>query len=246
MGTQARTPLSFRLAALALATGGFWYRTSMTASNAAPPDLELLRAWSEGDERAGNELVERHFDSIYRFFSGRLTSEADVTDLAQKTFLACLERRERWDGVERFKPYLLGIARNQLLMHLRYSNVRRGEVAVGSIQQRLAESAAPRISKVAADRQQQRALLVALRRLPEDLQTTLELHYWEGLTTREVGDVLGVSGGAVKTRLFRARQLLSESLASLQGTGEVAEATLRDLGDWVANLRERRPLGSIE
>lgn len=200
-------------------------------------DAELLQAWAEGNDRAGNELVERHFDSVYRYFSGRLTNDSDITDLAQKTFLACVESRAAWDGVQRFKPYLLGIARNQLLMHQRYHNVRRGEVPVGSVQQRLAESAAPRLSAEAARRQQQRALLVALRRLPEDLQTTLELHYWEGLTTSEVGQVLGLSGGAVKTRLFRARQLLSESLASLEGTAEVADTTLRELGDWVAGLK---------
>jgi len=200
-------------------------------------DADLLRAWAEGDDRAGNELVERYFDSVYRYFAGRLANESDITDLAQKTFLACVEKRAGWDGVQRFKPYLLGIARNQLLMHQRYHNVRRGEVAVGSVQQRMAESAAPRLSAEAARRQQQRALLVALRRLPEELQTTLEMHYWEGLTTQEVGSVLGISGGAVKTRLFRARQLLSESLESLEGTAEVADATLRDLGDWVAGLR---------
>lgn len=204
-------------------------------------DLTLLRAWRGGDEAAGNRLVSRHFDSIYRFFAGRLSVDSDVVDLAQKTFLACLEKREGWDRVERFKPYLLGVAHKQLLMYVRYHRVRQGEQACGSLQEQLAQSVVGSMGSVMAVHEQKRALLVALRRLPIDLQLTLELHYWEGLTTREVGEVLGVSGGAIKTRLFTARKKLSEQMAQLEGSREIAEVSLRELGRWAHSLHARVP-----
>lgn len=202
-------------------------------------DLALLRRWQAGDDAAGNALVRRHFDTVYRFFSGRLQRDTEITDLAQKTFMACLEKREGWEAVGRFRAYLLGVAHKQLLMHLRHRHVRRGEEAVGSLQERLLLSAEPRLSGVAAGREQQRALLVALRRLPLDLQLTLELHYWEGLTTKEIGDVLGLAGGSIKTRLHTARKKLSEHMRALEGTPEVAEVSLRDLGRWAASVRQR-------
>jgi len=205
--------------------------------NDAPDDVALLRAWQHGDDAAGNALVRRHFDAVYRFFSGRLRQDGEVTDLAQKTFMSCLERREGWDEIGRFRAYLLGVAHKQLLMHLRHQHVRRGEEACGSLQERLLLSGRSRLSGDVARREQQRVLLAALRRLPLDLQLTLELHYWEGLTTREIGEALGLHGGSIKSRLFTARRLLSENMKQLAGSPEAMELSLRELGHWAASVR---------
>ncbi|MEM6992549.1 MAG: sigma-70 family RNA polymerase sigma factor [Myxococcota bacterium] len=207
----------------------------------APSDIDLLRAWGAGDDDAGNTLVRRHFDSVFRFFSGRLAAEGDVTDLAQKTFLACLESKSAWDGIERFRPFLLGVARNQLLMYLRYHRVRQGEQPGGSLQERIADSAVQGLSTVAASRERQRQLLLALRRLPSDLQMTLELHYWEGFTTKEIGEVLGLSPGTIKARLFKARARLKESIADVAGAPELADLSMRQLGDWAKSIKARVP-----
>ncbi|MCH9683679.1 MAG: RNA polymerase sigma factor [Deltaproteobacteria bacterium] len=202
-----------------------------------PDDLELLRAWQSGDGTAGDRLFQRHFDSVFRFFSGRLASANDVTDMVQKTFLACLESRDRWSSIERFRPFLLGVARNQLLMFLRYHQVRRGEQPHGSLQERWAASDAEGISMVAARRAEQRKLLVALRHLPLDLQITLELHYWEGFSTREIGEVMGISSATVKSRLVKARRLLDQQLGELPMPAGAAEVSLRQLGEWAVSIR---------
>ena len=205
-----------------------------------PSDQSLLAAWNDGDAKAGDRLVQRHFGCVFRFFSGRLASASDVTDLVQKTFLACLESRERWSSVQRFRPFLLGVARNQLLMFLRYHNVRRGEQAHGSLQE-WAASQADGMSMVAERRLEKRRLLVALRQLPLDLQLTLELHYWEGFTTREIGEVLEISTAAVKSRLVKARRELDARLGGLAGDPEAAEVSLRQLGDWAVSIRGKLP-----
>ena len=87
-------------------------------------DTELLDAWRNGDDKAGNQLVRRHFDALFRFFRSRIDDH--VADLVQQTFLGCVESRERIPP-EGFRPYLFGIARKKLLMHLRGSH-RRGKV----------------------------------------------------------------------------------------------------------------------
>ncbi len=204
-------------------------------------DMALLAAWNEGDSRAGDTLVQRHFDCVFRFFSGRLASPSDVTDLVQKTFLACMESKDRWATVERFRPFLLGVARNQLLMYLRYHHVRRGEQPHGSLQEKWAASHGEGISMVAARRSEQRRLLVALRELPLDLQLTLELHYWEGFTTREIGEVMGISSATVKSRLVKARRDLDARLGKLSGDPVAAEVSLRQLGEWAVSIRRKLP-----
>jgi len=67
---------------------------------------------------------------------------------------------------------------------------------------------------VAEDRRQQ-MMLSALRRIPIDHQTMLELHYWEGMTALEIGGMLEVPVGTAKTRLRRAKQLLAAELSDL-------------------------------
>lgn len=199
-------------------------------------DIERLRAWAAGDEAAGNALVERHFDVVFRFFTGKVR---DPADLVQKTFLACTETLGRLGEVRRFRPYLLGIARNQLLMHLRKDGYGRRDLPLDS---RPLPMSGPAMSGVVAEREEQRVLLVALRRLPIDLQVAVELFYWEGLGVEDIAEVLGAPVGTIKARLFRARKQLEREIGRAAGTPEVGEATVRHFAHWADGVR-REVLG---
>ena len=172
-------------------------------------DLARLAAWRDGDDNAGNALVQRHFDLVYRFFAGKVP---DPGELVQRTFLACIEGRARMDGVRRFRPYLLGIARNQLRMLQRREATAIDRLGLPSYSLP-ANATSP--SGVVARRESHHVLLAAIRRLPIDQQLTLELYYWEGMGVEDVALVLDAPVGTVKARLFRARQQLGRHLASL-------------------------------
>ncbi|MEM6989706.1 MAG: sigma factor, partial [Myxococcota bacterium] len=79
-------------------------------------DDALLAAWRDGDRGAGDALVNRHFDAVSRFFRSKLGD--DVEDLIQRTFLDCVESRDR---IQRptFRAFLFAVARNRLFDHLR-------------------------------------------------------------------------------------------------------------------------------
>ena len=197
-----------------------------------PSDEELLLAWRGGDREAGDALVSRHFRALYRVFRPRLGAVAP--DLIQKTFLASLEAKERIpDGVG-FRPYLLGIARKQLLMHLR----REGRSPLQPAASRSVAGEDPSPSSVAALREEQRLLLRALRTLNTDTQLTLELFYWERLSRSEIAVVLDVSEATVKSRLERGRTQLRERIQKL-APGTTGETTAADLDGWAESLRER-------
>jgi RNA polymerase sigma factor (sigma-70 family) len=80
-------------------------------------DRELLLAWRTGDAVAGQHLIERHLESVHRFFSNKVPGATD--DLVQKTFLACVEAVEAYEGRASFRSYLFAIARNVLFRHYR-------------------------------------------------------------------------------------------------------------------------------
>src|ERR1044071_7833713 len=84
-------------------------------------DRELLHRWGEGCRKAGDALIDRHFAAVYRFFRNKVGAELE--DLVQQTFLACVEARARFREESSFKTFLLAIARYQL--YARYGQRRR-------------------------------------------------------------------------------------------------------------------------
>ena len=99
-------------------------------------DLGLLDRWVAGDVAAGNELFQRHFPVVYRFFEHKADSEID--DLVQETFLACLRGRDQFKRQSSFRTYLLAIARNTLFTYWRRKMGKRDtldfeEISVASL-----------------------------------------------------------------------------------------------------------------
>ncbi len=196
----------------------------------AERDLELLEQWRGGDPRAGNELFERHFDSVYGFFANKAPN--DAADLVQRTFLACVEARSRFRGASSFRTFLFAIARHELFSYFRRAH-RNADASATSL-----SDLAPSPSTAMLVRFEHRVLLEALRGIPLDLQIALELHYWERLTTSEIAEVLGVAQGTAKSRLRRAREALIERIQVLESDPGRLETTLANLDGWAASLKE--------
>ncbi len=199
-------------------------------------DDELLAAWRAGTAPAAEALFERHFDALYRFFRNKADDAAD--DLVQRTLLACFEGRDRFRGECSFRTYLFAVARNQLLAFLAQQ---RRAARIDPGQDSVADSAASP-SGTLDRRREQTLVLQALRRLPVDHQVLLELFYWEQLSGSELAEVLGVPEGTIRTRLRRARELLTKEIEGLGAHPELLHSTITDLDGWAAALRdEGRP-----
>ncbi|HWB78947.1 MAG TPA: sigma-70 family RNA polymerase sigma factor [Nannocystaceae bacterium] len=197
-------------------------------------DYELLAAWRAGDAAAGNRLLRRHFQSVHRFFRNKL--DGDIDDLIQRTFLGLVEALPRFEARAQFKTFLLAVARNQLLLHFREQARDKQRDAEDVSVHDLGVSAAP--SGYLALREEQRLLLTALRRLPLALQTTVELFYWERMGVDDIGLVLDIPAGTVKSRLARARDGLRQTLQELAAAPQVRDNTLGDLEEWARSLRD--------
>jgi RNA polymerase sigma-70 factor (ECF subfamily) len=204
-------------------------------------DADRLDAWRGGDERAGRELFDRHFASLFRFFRNKIPDAAE--DLVQQTLLACVRGRDRFRGAASFRTYLFTIARNRLYTHIR-DRGRREQVfspSTASVADLALEGAvsgaAAMPSQIIAASQEQRLLLSALRRLPLEMQVALELFYWEDLTVREIAEVVEAPEGTVKRRLQRARERLEVLIGELAESDVLARSTVDNLQAWADRLR---------
>jgi RNA polymerase sigma factor (sigma-70 family) len=172
-------------------------------------DFELLDAWGGGNLHAGRALFERHFDVVHHFL--RTKVDAFVEDLVQDTWLACVESRSRFRRTASFRTYLLQTARFQLYAYYRERG-RREEIG-------LTESSvvdpATSPSRLAAQREDERLLLEALRRIPIEQRTVIELSFWKELSGPEIAEALGISEPTVRSRLRRAIGRLRCELGSM-------------------------------
>ncbi len=195
------------------------------------PDLQLLVQWRDGQSSAGETLFANHFDALKRFFRNKVSSE--IEDLMQKTFLVCVETKEQVRGDSSFRTYLLGVANNVLRNHLRSKRRKDDPLDFGTVS---AAALDPTPSLYVAGREEQQAILLALRQIPLTYQIVLELYYWEQMERNEIASALDIPPGTAASRLRRGRELLKVELERLAGTPALLQKTLSNLDDWAAEL----------
>lgn len=164
----------------------------------------------ESDERA--EQVERLFLSTFRrvrAYCARRTDEAAVADAVAEVYAVAWRRRRRMPADEdEAAVWLLAVAHRVL------ANQARGRRRWARLLRRVAEQGGTaEVVPAAGDPPDDGdPLRQALGRLPAGDQEVLRLAYWDELSHREIAVVLGISAGAVATRLHRARERLRPAL----------------------------------
>ena len=195
-------------------------------------DVALLDKWRGGDKAAGRDLFDRYFDLVCRFFRSKVGDDAD--DLVQQTFLRCVNSRDRVRDGSMFRGYVLAVARSVMVDYIR-KRTRAPEIVDASVSS--LDGLAPSPSRLLSLNRNQQLLLQALRRVPLDTQILLELSYWEELSSREIGEVLGVPAPTIRSRLKRATTELKSVLTTLASDPSEAEKTFRGLSSWAAAVR---------
>jgi len=143
---------------------------------------------------------------------------ASAEDLAQDVFVRAYRYLHTFDDRRPFFPWLAKIAYR--LAQTRWQRQRREvglpEEAWGQMADAGPDEDPSR--HLVAD-EQARSLWRAVHALPEGQRTSVVLYYAHGMDVRQVAQVLGVSGGTVKTLLFRARRRLHSVLRPVDGDG---------------------------
>jgi RNA polymerase sigma-70 factor (ECF subfamily) len=159
-------------------------------------------------------LVQQHARLVYRIAYAVLRHHHDAEDATQETFLRVLRYSRKLAGVEDHKTWLARIAWRVAIDRNRQLG-RKREMPLYDPEQPLPEVAS---SDAAADEALQGAqvsdvLELMIASLPEKLRQPLILSTIEEMSPREVAATLGINEAAVRSRVFRARQILREKLA---------------------------------
>jgi RNA polymerase sigma-70 factor, ECF subfamily len=196
------------------------------AAMGSPSDEELARRVREGETALFEVLMRRCNARVYRAVRALLRDEDEAEDVMQQAYVLAFTHLEQFKGSARFSTWLIRIAVNEALQHLRKRS-RLVSIDGGADDEREAsmkrvERHTPDPERQAAERESVRLLETTIDALPAPFRMVLMLREVDGLSTAETAEVLSVSQDVVKTRLHRARALLREELENRLG-GQLEE-----------------------
>ena len=167
-------------------------------------DEALLNKAGEGDQAAFLELYERYREPIFRFAYRLLGSVEIAEDVTHDCFLSLIRKPENYRPERAsLKTYLYAAARNLALKHFRSQG---RETGLDEVIEEPKDS--PRRGPLRRLLDEELATLVrdAVFSLPPLQREALILFEYEGLSLNEVAEIAGTDAGAIKARLYRARE----------------------------------------
>lgn len=184
-------------------------------------DDVLVRRAVAGDEEAFGDLAERCRPWLYGICFRLVGDGATADDLVQETLVRALRDLTQLREENRFRPWLARVAVNVCRMHLRR--------VLGAPQALVPESAAGAAEQRNSLEDETSEALLALDRRDRRL---LALFYGEGLSHRELAEVLSLSASAVKSRLHRSRERLRKEMLAIMSEEERERLGVADDSEW--------------
>jgi RNA polymerase sigma-70 factor (ECF subfamily) len=179
------------------------------------PEHDLIAALQRRDPAALATLFERYADKIYRLGVSILHDEQQADGVVQNTFLALIKHADSFEGRSSVGTWLYRVGYNECMMRLRSVRPDYELDALPEADTMPATfvdwSAVP--DQVIGSAEAASEMERAIASLKHDLRVVFILRDIEGLSTEETAQTLGITPGAVKVRLHRARLALREKLA---------------------------------
>lgn len=186
-----------------------------------PSDEELLIRYREtGDRNLYENLVRRYEREIYTFLRRYLGNAQLAEDTFQATFLSVHLRADQFEEGRRFRPWLYAIATNKAIdcqrrtkrhRHTSLDAVTSNQVSEGrdNLAARLVDLQ-PDPSSIAACTETGERVRAALQELNEPTQQLIQLAFYQGMKYSDIGEILGIPVGTVKSRVHTAMRRLNE------------------------------------
>ncbi|EDY81712.1 RNA polymerase sigma factor, sigma-70 family [Verrucomicrobiia bacterium DG1235] len=184
----------------------------------ADDDLVIVQKVQAGDVDAFDELVTKYRERIYAVVYNLTSNREDASDLTQDAFIKAFQSVGRFKGKSSFFTWLYRIALNTTLTHLRKNKLRRffsfekmndEDHSAGFIEQLTTDSDS---DKKALMNELQEKLNDAFQKLSVKHRTVITLYEIDGLSHKEIADIVGTSVGTVRSRLHYAKQFLQAEL----------------------------------
>ena len=167
---------------------------------------EIARGLRRRDPEVLDRLIEQYQHRLLRYLISLLHNRQTAEDVFQETWIRVLEQGRRYDPAHNFSTWLLTIARNLAIDHMR----RKHPDALED----LPPSAEPPVRgagsfEIALQHEQAERLGCALERIPGEQREAILLRFQEGMSLEEISTVTRAPLSTVKSRLYRGLEALS-------------------------------------
>ncbi len=182
-------------------------------------DDELIDQVRAGDLRSFEELIDRYRNQVFNFVYRILGSRDEAEDILQDAFMKVYQHLPRYKKQSKFSSYLFTIAHNLSMNRVNYR--KRSQMKLDTLAQSDREMSVTDRTPDAQLRENEIAIVVhrAIEKLPPKYRAALVLSEFEGFSYKQISDVLNCSVGTVKSRIFRARDLLRGYLKGYEEEG---------------------------
>jgi RNA polymerase sigma-70 factor (ECF subfamily) len=195
-------------------------------ANSMEEDFELLAKFKKGDQQAFELLVRKYKTTVFNTIYSIMGNAQEADDIAQEVFLKVYTKADSFKGESSFSTWLYRVTVNRCIDELR-----RRKNKIISYETEFNQEEKLKLKDVLASRENditeklrqkelQDIIQKAMNSLPEKYRIILTLKEIEGLSYKEISQIMKISLAKVKIWLFRARQKLKGKLAFLYSQGE--------------------------
>lgn len=194
---------------------------TLMSEQQAPSDADIVARIAQGDEQAFTLLMRRNNQKMYRTARSILRDDAEAEDAVQAAYLQAYRAIETFRGDARLSTWLVRIVVNEAVARMRKRSRSAKVIQFNGdsgpddalAETTMDESAFERPEQAALRAEARRMLEAKIDALPDAFRTVFVLRAVEEMSVEEAAASLGISQVTVRTRYFRAKSLLRESLA---------------------------------
>jgi RNA polymerase sigma-70 factor (ECF subfamily) len=185
-------------------------------------DEALMLSFREGDARAFEELVSRHRRGLFNFLLRSVQNRSRAEELLQEVFLRVVRSKDRYEKTAKLTTWLYTIARNLCVDESRRAKFRK-TVSLDAPRRGAEDDSPAMVDTVAADQvatdeaaaapQIRQRMAKAIDQLPDDQREVFLMRQINGLSFKEIGEIVGAPENTVKSRMRYALEKLRQELA---------------------------------
>lgn len=181
-----------------------------------------IEAARKGDDLAFGRLVESYQKPVFSLCYRMLGNSNDAEDAAQEAFIRAYRHLKRYDPDRSFATWLLSIASHYCIDRMRKRQL--STISTDSLPYDMVpDRNIPDPERECRSQEKEMAVQNLLNKLKPTDRAAIILHYWHEYSEIEIAEALNLSVSAVKSRLFRSRQVLAELWTSAEAASFISE-----------------------